>query len=51
MISFDFSACIIPFAQREMVDTFIQGVDPHYDKIITDYLSEYFAKYPELYRG
>lgn len=47
VISFESSAWIIPFAQREMVDTFIQGVDPHYDKIITDYLSEYFAKYPD----
>lgn len=47
VISFESSAYIIPFAQREMVDTFIQGVDPYYNKIITDYLSEYFAKYPD----
>ena len=46
-IGFDSSAWIIPFAQREMVDTFIQGVDPYYSKIITDSLSEYFAKYPD----
>lgn len=46
-IGFDSSACIIPFAQREMVDTFIQGIDPYYSKIITDSLSEYFAKYPD----
>jgi len=47
VIGFESSACIIPFAQREMVDTFIQGVDPYYNKTITDYLSEYFAKYPD----
>lgn len=47
VISFESNACIIPFAQREMVDTFIQGVDPYYNKIVTDYLFEYFAKYPD----
>jgi hypothetical protein len=47
VIGFESSACIVPFAQREMVDTFIQGIDPYYSKIITDSLSEYFAKYPD----
>lgn len=47
VIGFESSACIVPFAQREMVDTFIQGVDPYYNKTTTDYLSEYFAKYPD----
>ncbi len=46
-ISFDTSAWIIPFAQSEMVATFIEGVDPGYNKIISDYLSEYFEKYPD----
>ena len=46
-INFDSSACIIPFAQSEMVATFIEGVDPGYNKIISDYLSEYFEKYPD----
>ena len=26
---------------------FIEGVDPSYNKIISDYLSEYFEKYPD----
>ena len=46
-INMDTSACIIPFAQSEMVHTFIEGVDPLYNKIISDYLSEYFEKYPD----
>ena len=46
-ISFENNAIIIPFAQSEMVHTFIQGVDPNYNKIISDYLSEYFDKYPD----
>ena len=35
------------FAQSEMVATFIEGVDPSYNKIISDYLSEYFEKHPD----
>ncbi|MEW6419293.1 MAG: hypothetical protein AB1480_14475 [Nitrospirota bacterium] len=46
-INVDSSAWIIPFAQSEMVATFIEGVDPGYNKIISDYLSEYFEKYPD----
>lgn len=46
-ISFENNAIIIPFAQSEMVHTFIQGIDPKYDKIISDYLSEYLDKYPD----
>lgn len=46
-IKTDSSAWIIPFAQSEMVHTFIQGVDPSYNKIISDYLSGYFEKYPD----
>lgn len=46
-INFDSSAWIIPFAQSEMVATFIEGVDPSYNKIISDYLTEYFEKYPD----
>src|SRR3990172_27738 len=46
-INMDLSSCIIPFAQSEMVAMFIEGVDPLYNKIISDYLSEYFKKYPD----
>ncbi|MBI5057199.1 MAG: hypothetical protein HZB61_11365 [Nitrospirae bacterium] len=46
-INVDSLAWIIPFAQSEMVATFIEGVDPGYNKIISDYLSEYFEKYPD----
>ncbi|MEO8439263.1 MAG: hypothetical protein ABI540_03475 [Spartobacteria bacterium] len=33
------NAAIIPFAQREMVDTFLTGVDPQYKKIILESVS------------
>lgn len=42
------TARIIPFAQRETVDTFIQGVDPEYLNVIVAYLSELFNKYPDF---
>ena len=41
------TARIIPLAQRETVDTFIQGIDPQYLKEISAYFSELFNKYPE----
>ncbi len=41
------SSWIIPFAQREMVVTFMEGADQDYNKVIFDYLSEYFEKYPD----
>ncbi|MDM7939872.1 MAG: hypothetical protein QUS07_05970, partial [Methanothrix sp.] len=39
------SAAIIPFAQREMVDTFMQGVDPSYLKVEEGFLKDIFDSY------
>ena len=47
-ISFENNATIIPFAQREMVATFMEGIDPYLQKHIEGYLSEIFDKYPEI---
>lgn len=41
------SSAIIPFAQGDMVCTFMEGVDPNYIKTFDGYLSELFDKYPE----
>lgn len=38
---------IIPFAQREMVDTFICGRDPSFKQLSLAYLTEIFEKYPD----
>jgi len=35
----------MPFAQREMVSTFIEGIDPYYRAIEDDYLSKMFNEY------
>ena len=47
-INFKRSASIIPFAQREMVATFMEGIDPTLQGHIEGYLSEIFDKYPEI---
>jgi hypothetical protein len=42
-----FVTTIIPFAQDEMVWTFLHGIDPEIDKFASAYLSNIFKKYPE----
>ncbi|MFA5931499.1 MAG: hypothetical protein WC821_04280 [archaeon] len=39
---------IVPFAQREAVDTFLTGIDPDFRKTIDSYLSDFFIKMPDL---
>lgn len=47
-ITFENSASIIPFAQSEMVATFMEGTDPGLQKQMEGYLSEIFDRYPEI---
>lgn len=42
------TAYVIPFAQQEMVYTFIEGIDPEYDDLIRGYLNEMFEQYPRV---
>ena len=46
-IAFENDATIVPFAQSEMVATFMEGVEPGYEMVIEEYLSQIFEKYPE----
>ena len=46
-INFENTASIIPFAQKDMVATFMEGVDPNLQDYMEGYLSEVFDKYPE----
>lgn len=46
-INFEIDASIIPFAQKEMVHTFMEGIDPNLKNIMEDYLSMIFDKYPD----
>ena len=40
------SARIVPFAQSEMVHTFMEGIDPFYHQFLESYLEELFDKLP-----
>lgn len=44
-IDFETSASIIPFAQREMIATFMEGIDPSYRDVEESYLSQIFNEY------
>jgi hypothetical protein len=47
-IDFVNNASIIPFAQQEMVHTFISGIDPSLRETQSGYLKSIFNKYPDL---
>lgn len=47
-IDFETDASIIPFAQRDMVATFMEGVDPNYRSIQEHYLSRLFDQYGNI---
>lgn len=47
-IDFETSASIIPFAQGEMIATFMEGIDPYLEAQMEGYLSEIFGEYPRI---
>ena len=47
-IAFDNNATIVPFAQSEMVATFMEGVEPGYETAIENFLSRIFNEYPHI---
>jgi hypothetical protein len=42
------SALIIPFAQSEMVYSFMEGVNPNYNQVIIDLLTKTINDYPQI---
>lgn len=46
-ITSEISAAIMPFAQHEMVDMFMTGIDPVFESQINIYLDTVLKKYPE----
>ena len=42
------NAAIIHFAQSEMVSTFMEGVDPNYQKFKRSFLEQVFENYPDI---
>jgi len=47
-VTYASTAWIVPFAQSEMVHTFMEGVDPDYQEAIEKDLSDIFTGYPEI---
>lgn len=47
-VNFNKVAAIIPFAQREMVDAFMEGISPDYAFEIKKYLFEVCNEYPKI---
>lgn len=47
-IDFTTSASIVPFAQSEMIATFMEGVDPSYRVVQESYLSRIFNDYADV---
>lgn len=47
-IRHDNPVSLIPFAQNEMVGTFMEGIDPKLRVDLYDYVSDMFDKYPEI---
>ena len=45
-ITLETGAYVIPFAQREMVDIFMSGIDPRLTDALVESLSEIFHEYP-----
>lgn len=48
-ISRDTISIVYPFAQTEMVETFMQGVDPEYQKLIDTMLEELIDELPSVF--
>ncbi len=46
-IAEDTDSIVLPFAQQEMVYTFMEGVDPQYNKLITDTMERIIKGYPK----
>jgi hypothetical protein len=47
IITLENGAFVIPFAQREMVDIFMSGIDPRLTDALVDSLSEIFHAFPQ----
>jgi hypothetical protein len=47
-IAIDNDAAIVPFAQREMVDTFMEGIDPFLKRALEKDMMEIIVNYPDV---
>ncbi|PCI32225.1 MAG: hypothetical protein COB53_12630 [Elusimicrobia bacterium] len=47
-VAFDNSSIIMPFAQREMVSMFVEGVEPEYNDFVSAYQNKILRDFPQL---
>jgi hypothetical protein len=47
-ITTEMAAAIIPFAQSDVVNLFIEGIDSGYEQVLDGYLDEIFDQYPDI---
>lgn len=50
-ITHQHEACIMPFAQEDVVYTFVEGVDPQYQRLVDSLLSSGLGLYPDKIVG
>ena len=46
-ISAESGAAIVPFAQRDVVSLFVEGIDSNYEEMLYGFLEKTFAEYPD----
>lgn len=44
----DMAASVVPFAQDEMVGTFMEGIDPNLLRSLEEYIQKLFNEYPDI---
>lgn len=47
-ITHTMDAALVPFAQKDVVDAFLKGIDRHYVRIINTAMKEMSSKYPDI---
>ena len=42
------TAVVLPFAQRDVVDSFLQGIDPHFNRLVTRFFDDFLSQWPSV---
>jgi hypothetical protein len=42
------TAIVLPFAQRDVVDSFLQGIDPHFSRLIMRFFNDFLGQWPAV---
>ncbi|MFP4029612.1 MAG: hypothetical protein ACLFWL_17675 [Candidatus Brocadiia bacterium] len=47
-VEFENTACIVPFAQKDVIHTFMEGIDPELKGFIDKYIQRLLSDYPKM---